>query len=274
MPLLKSGAVDFELFTALDFCVPRGSVLARTIGGMGASADLVDAWADLVHGAACVGCGMPGRVWCRSCAAMVDRGVETHFLDVGIRGVTAAYAGDYDGWLRTLILTHKEQSAWSLATPLGALLAHVIRAVALRERWVIGEDDGLMLVPVPSHRRTVRMRGHDPTLRMVREAAASLRLRGIDAQALPLLRLRLPVRDSVGLSAAQRCRNLEDAFAVRRWAHGAVQRPEGTRRIVLCDDVLTTGATMREACAALSLAGMPAAAAVTVAAVGRQKQSS
>lgn len=241
---------------------------------MGARADLVDAWADLVHGAACVGCGMPGRPWCRSCAEMVERGIEPRFLDSGVAGVVGACAGEYDGWLRTLIVTHKEQSAWSLATPLGELLAHVIRGVALGERWAFGADDGLLLVPVPSHRRTVRMRGHDPTLRMVRAAATSLRARGIDAQALPLLRLRLPVRDSVGLSAAQRCRNLDDAFAVTRWAHGAVQRASGTTRMVLCDDVRTTGATVREACAALTLAGMPAAAAVTVAAVGRHDHTS
>lgn len=242
--------------------------------GMGASADLVDAWADLVHGAACVGCGMPGRPWCRSCADMVERGIEPRFLDLGIRGVVGACAGEYDSWLRALIVTHKEQSAWSLAAPLGELLAHAIRGLALREQWSFGEEDRLLLVPVPSHRRTVRMRGHDPTLRMVRAAATSLRDRGIETQALPLLRLRLPVRDSVGLSAAQRCRNLDDAFAVTRWAHGALQGARTTTRIVLCDDVLTTGATVREACAALSLAGMPAAAAVTVAAVGRREQTS
>ncbi|MGN6160727.1 MAG: ComF family protein [Marmoricola sp.] len=232
---------------------------------MGAAADLLDAWADLVHGSACVGCGMPGRPWCRSCGVMLRRDAAAHRLDLD--GLVGACAGDYEGWLRELILLHKEHSAWSLAAPLGVLLSGAVRLVA-------EPDCPVLLVPVPSGRLAVRRRGHDPTLRMTRAAAAVLRSQGIEARALPLLRLRLPVRDSVGLSAAQRRSNLIDAFALAPSARRTVPGPGGGASVVICDDVVTTGTTAHEAHAALALAGVRAAGVATVAAVGRPYSTS
>ena len=185
-----------------------------------------------------------------------------------------ACAAEYEGWLRELIVDHKERSAWSLATPLGTLVAHGVASLVRRGSWFADEAGVLVLVPVPSQRRTVRIRGHDHALRMTRAAAGSLRSSGHAAQVVPALRVRLPVRDSVGLSASQRRRNLQDAFAAASWGRTAVRRLERPARIVICDDVTTTGATIREACAALALAGIPVSGAVTVAAVGRPDQSS
>lgn len=241
---------------------------------MGATAELFDAWADLVHGSACLGCGMPGRAWCRSCAAMLEIRVEPRPVALGIDGVLAVCAGEYEGWLREVILAHKERSAWSLATPLGSMIATAVGSLADRGDWWADPFSQLALVPIPSRRRTVRIRGHDPTLRMAREAARRSRLAGMTARAVPLLHLRLPVKDSVGLSASQRGLNLDDAFAVLPAARRVVQCAGAATRIVVCDDVMTTGTTLRQACAALALAGLPASGAVTVAAVGRYEHSS
>lgn len=226
----------------------------------------MDAWADLVYGSACVGCGVPGRLWCRSCAVMLTRGIEPQQLALDVPGVLGASMGEYEAWLREMILAHKEHSAWSLAAPLGELLAQAIRSVAARGEW-LRDDVSLVLVPIPSRPSTIRARGHNPSLRMTRRAAHQLRLQGISAHALPMLRLRLPVKDSVGLGGAARRRNLEDAFAVQPAARRALSRMGPRARLVVCDDVMTTGATIREACAALALAGLPASGAVTVTAV-------
>lgn len=240
---------------------------------MGAMTELFDAWADLVHGSVCLGCGMPGRAWCRSCSGMLDRWVEPRDVDFGVPALPGACAGEYEGWVRDMILAHKERSAWALATPLGTMLALATRSLA-RAGWLGEADAGVLLVPVPSRRRTVRIRGHDPALRMTRAAACALRARGLPARAAPLLRVRLPVRDSVGLSAAERQRNLDDAFAVTPRANSVLAGLGAPTRIVVCDDVTTTGATVREACAALALRGLSASGAVTVAAVHAPEQNS
>jgi predicted amidophosphoribosyltransferase len=198
---------------------------------------------------------------------MLRRGIDARPVELGIDGIRSACVGDYEGWLRDLIIAHKEHSAWSLATPLGLLLAEAVLEVAAPTRPIV-------LVPSPSARSAVRRRGHDPTLRMTRVAASTLRSRGTPAQVLVLLRLRLQVRDSVGLSADQRRRNLADAFAVRSPACQALIRRAAGASIVICDDVMTTGTTVQEARAALELAGIQASGAATLAAVARREQSS
>lgn len=194
---------------------------------------------------------------------MLAAGLDSHPLQIDGLDLLVSCMGPYDDWLRAMILAHKEHSAWSLARPLGELLSQATRDLAARGDW----DATLVLVPIPSRRSTVRRRGHNPSLRMAREATMSLRRAGYEAQCLDLLQVRLPVQDSVGLRAAARRRNLEDAFAVRHRARTALDRIGGEVRIVLCDDVTTSGATLREAQSALVLAGLPAAGASTIAAV-------
>lgn len=67
------------------------------------------------------------------------------------------------------------------------------------------------------------------------------------------------VRDSVGLSAAQRSENLAGRIGVRARA------PRGP--VVLVDDVLTTGTTAAESVAALRRAGVGVDAVVVIGAV-------
>ncbi|HEX7738868.1 MAG TPA: phosphoribosyltransferase family protein, partial [Marmoricola sp.] len=112
-----------------------------------------------------------------------------------------------------------------------------------------------------------RARGHDPLLRIVRAGAALTRPHR-HISVLPLLRGRLPVADQSGLDAAGRAANLRDSMAVRARARAALVRTGG--HVVVCDDVLTTGATAREAQRALEESGIPVAAIVCLAATVRR----
>jgi ComF family protein len=78
------------------------------------------------------------------------------------------------------------------------------------------------------------------------------------------LRRRRYTKAQAGLSEAQRRNNLRDCFAVAR--------PEqiSGRRILLIDDVLTTGATLRAAAAALKSAGAGYVCALTLARADRR----
>jgi predicted amidophosphoribosyltransferase len=78
------------------------------------------------------------------------------------------------------------------------------------------------------------------------------------------------VLDQAGLGAAQRAANLAGSMGVRAGAWRRVARTRAAVSIVVCDDVLTTGATAREAQRALEASGLPVRAVATVAATRRR----
>ncbi|MFF4269292.1 ComF family protein [Streptomyces sp. NPDC001536] len=111
-------------------------------------------------------------------------------------------------------------------------------------------DGGVLLVPVPSARRTVGARGHDPARRIALAAAGELRRGGVAARVVGVLRQRRAVADQAGLDARERLENLAGALAVV---------PGGERLllggpVVLVDDLMTTGASLREAARAVRAA--------------------
>ncbi|HYH73200.1 MAG TPA: ComF family protein [Nocardioides sp.] len=179
-------------------------------------------------------------------------------------GLAACFAaGEYDGLLRAMILSHKEHGTFSLATPLGLVLAQAVQAAA---------DPGVVtvLVPVPSRPGVVRARGHDPVLRMARAAARRLRGGGHRVRVIELLEQRGEVHDQAGLNAGERSANLTGSMAVRPTARAALARADLVLSLVLCDDVLTTGATAREAQRALEDSGLRVRAVATVAATRKR----
>ena len=229
---------------------------------------MLDAWLDLVHGSCCVGCGRPGRLLCPACSAALPRqpvAVRPTPRPDGLAPCRAA--GEYAGLLRALVLAHKEHRAFALARPLGELLARVVGSLPAPA----GADGStLLLVPVPSRPGVVRERGHDPMLRVTRAAAGRLRALGWRAEVGVLLRQRLPVGDQAGLASGERAANLRDSLAVRADALRALGRRRLPVTAVVCDDVLTTGATAREAQRALEDVGLPVAAVCCVAATRKR----
>jgi predicted amidophosphoribosyltransferase len=174
--------------------------------------------------------------------------------------------------VRQLLLAHKERGALSLAGPLGGALATAVRAALGHpgDGLAAGAAAGpVLLVPMPSARRAVRARGHDPTLRLARAAARELRRTGLTAAVAPVLRHGRTVADQSGLSAAERQRNLHGALRVPP----AVQARLAGRHLVLVDDLVTTGASLTEAARALRAVGAPPLAAATVAATDRHREA-
>jgi predicted amidophosphoribosyltransferase len=88
---------------------------------------------------------------------------------------------------------------------------------------------------------------------------------------LPALRVTRAVADSVGLTAEQRAANLDGAFTVPRRVADRLRRAAALgARIVLLDDVCTTGSTFREAARSLAALGVTVEAAAVVAATPRR----
>ena len=221
-----------------------------------------DLWLDLALGSVCAVCGRPGRALCAGCRTELPRGaseVRPEPCPYGLLPVRAA--GEYTGALRALVLAHKERRRLALAAPLGDLVAQAVTSL-LRDLGAEASRS-VLLVPVPSSRAVVAARGHDPLLRTGRRATAALRARGVPARLVPLLRQVSRPLDQSGLTAEQRRANVADRFGVR-----PVPVPRGD--LVVIDDVMTTGATLREAQRALEHAGHAALGAATVAATRRR----
>lgn len=227
-----------------------------------------DAGRDLVLGSACVGCGTAGRVLCVRCAASLPRHGRVAWPTPTPPGLAVPYAaGAYDGLLKALVNEHKEHAVFALATPLGRVLSDVVHDLLLDQRHR-PRAGPVLLVPVPSRRSVVRGRGHDPLLRVTREATSRLRRHGVDAGVRQLLVPRGRVRDQSLLGAVERAANLAGSMRCR---HPVTLSPTVAAALVLVvDDVLTTGATVREAQRALEAGGIPVAAVATIAATRRR----
>lgn len=176
---------------------------------------------------------------------------------------TPLAAGEYDGALRAMVLGHKERFQLGLSRPLGRLLADAVAAGPATQ------GHPLVLVPVPSRRRTVRTRGHEPTTAMTNVAARILRSEGLDVRCRKLLVVGR-VRDQAGLDSRERAANLAGSMHCPTGRLARLARRCPRAGFVVCDDVLTTGATAREAQRALEAVGLRVDGIAVVAATVRR----
>jgi len=227
---------------------------------------------DLVLPADCAGCAMSREHrggLCGGCAAALagaaPQWVQPEPAPPGLPRCTALAA--YAGALRGAILAYKERGRHTLAGPLGARLADVTVA-ALGGR--ASRPGPVLLVPVPATAAAARDRYGDHMLRLARHAAGELARRGWPAAVANPLRAR-PRADSAELSSADRLRAAADAFTVVASRLPAVRAAvSGGARLVLADDVLTTGATLTAVAARLRAVGVDAPVAAVLAATQRR----
>jgi predicted amidophosphoribosyltransferase len=218
---------------------------------------------DLVLPAECGGCGRPRTVLCPECRAALTGAVPSRVRPEpeppGLPVVHAA--APYEDEVRAVLLAHKERGALMLAGPLGAALAGAVRAGLATGDGGPGGPGGtrgpvgmggsgipVSLVPVPSAPWAVRARGHDPARRIALAAAGELRRTGTPARVVAVLRQRRAVADQSGLNSRQRLHNLAGALEVPA---GGARLLAGGGRVVIVDDLMTTGASLAEAARAV-----------------------
>jgi predicted amidophosphoribosyltransferase len=232
----------------------------RATAFSGAIGQVRDVFLDLVLGGRCVGCGRAGRALCRACDEDLPEQPQPAWPSPTPGGLATPWAAaPYAGTVREMVLAHKERGVFALRRPLGRLLTLAV------EPLLAGP---VVLVPVPSRPGAARARGHDPTYTLTREATRLLRGRGLPVITARLLVSRGGVADQAGLDAAARSANLAGSM---RCSQSALGRLAGRRlRAVVCDDVLTSGATAREAQRALEATGVEVAGIAAVASTVRR----
>lgn len=191
----------------------------------------------------CADCEARLRPVRRSPGAPVPRlGHEARHVDF----VYAPYF--YEGIVRNTILRMKFYERPDLAVPLAETLAGTLRAS--------NEPPFDLLVPVPASGAERRRRGYDVPLRLARTLGGEVGLPVVRA-----LRKTRGTSPQARLSGKARRANLRGAFAARDEA------PIAGKRILIVDDVYTTGTTLDECAKALKAAGAAFCAGVCVAAV-------
>lgn len=184
----------------------------------------------------CVVCGVPfgtaaaGDYRCGHCL--------NHGFGFGQARACALYDAADTGQhpLKAVLQRYKYNREVGLARPLAQLLF---------ERCPVAVGAYELIMPVPLHVARLRWRGFNQAHLLVKPLA---RRAGVPLDALSLERVR-PTRPQVELTETERRRNVAHAFHVTR--------PERVRqrRILLVDDVYTTGATVDECSRALKRAG-------------------
>lgn len=158
--------------------------------------------------------------------------------------------GVYEGDLRQLVHLFKYGHMRPLARPLADRMAPFLEE--------LGPID--LMTPVPLHRLRRWRRGFNQSDLLAQELS---RLTGIPWRRDVLRRVRA-TRPQFGLSHRQRRMNVQGAFAVRR-----PEAIEG-RKILLIDDIMTTGATIEACASVLRAGGVDSVAALTIARAKRR----
>ncbi|SEH90679.1 Predicted amidophosphoribosyltransferases [Mycolicibacterium rutilum] len=205
---------------------------------------------DLILPLQCGGCGAPSTRWCGDCAAALTvRADEPHLVTPRLDpGVPVFSLGRYAGPRRRAVVAVKEHGRADLIPVLaGALRTGLLHLLT----WGL-LDTPLTVVPAPTRAWAARRRGGDPVARTARAATAGLP--GVTVAAA--LRTRAFVADSVGLSTADRQRNIAGRIKALRAVGGEV---------LVVDDIVTTGATAAESVRVLQTRGTRVAAVLVVA---------
>lgn len=175
---------------------------------------------------------------CPRCGGLAAAGRPYHLCDgtgPDLLGMLAAVP--YAGLLRRELLELKYSGRRRLAGPMGAMLAWAWRQTA-------PDFVPEVVVPVPLHSRRQQQRGYNQSELLARAFAGHFGL----PVAAGLVRLR-DTEAQHKLTLEERARNVEGAFALS----GAGEL--AGRRVLLIDDIITSGATVRSCAAVLKQAG-------------------
>ena len=230
----------------LDFILPTFcSYCNSSIDDSGVPHFCSSCWADFssIQGPVCPRCGRPyespealshspGHECgpCRQNSPLFDQALSV---------------GYFEGALREAIHQFKYRPCRSLGRPLAQWMAGNIRLIS----------DVDLIMPVPLHAMRLKQRGFNQALLLAHRMSETYR---IPLSFDNLLRIR-PTRPQVELSGEERIKNVAGAFALRQPA----ELKEA--KVMLIDDVFTTGATMNECAGVLKSAGAAHVTALTLA---------
>lgn len=206
----------------------------------------------------CSGCGLRGTwlcedcldrepvwttPWCARCG--VPSGFRCHCDELAPAISSARALGQHNGWIQQGVHLLKYRDELARAEQFAPMLAQAVADVHPPD----------VIVPVPLHRTRELERGYNQARLLATSLSASSGIPVVDAGAFVRS---VDTPHQTGLPSAQRRRNLAGAFSVR-----ASDAFSG-KRVLLVDDVMTSGSTVAECARTLRSGGACSVAIVTV----------
>jgi ComF family protein len=232
------------------------------VQGEGCFIRFVESILNLIFPPRCVNCRKTGDFFCPKCreslvylpqpvcikcSEPITSGAICHRCQSqkwDIDGIRSVF--QYEGAIRQAVIQFKYHNVKALAEPLARLMTPHLELSPLNAD---------LLVPVPSHPQRLRERGYNQAALLASKVSE---MTSIPLNERTLVRTKNTSQQAKTDSLAQRIENMTDAFACR-------SRNLSGKRILLVDDVCTSGTTLNACAAPLKAAGAASVHGVTLA---------
>ena len=211
---------------------------------------MFDFFLDLIYPRTCGICGQIHKEYlCKKCEKRLEKLSHNKIYKSKLEPISYhAYAFPYEGEIREKLITYKfHEQAYIYQTFIKIILKSENLCGFMKKYDII--------IPISIHRKRKKQRGYDQTVLIAKEIAKELKIN----IRLDILIKQNNIQPQSSLDKWQRRQNIKNAYKLQN------EQVITNQRILLIDDIYTTGATIQECARTLKKAKPKEIAAFTLA---------